>query len=109
LDSSTNTLKARTGLTPTLGNPFDCFDQGMLFDDLIPFTLLAMGFNGPKALKFKVKYIEVFNAMEAELLKRRTGTPAIDLHDPKQLAAVKAQLDALVQDNTQTTEQDMVA
>ena len=31
------------------------------------FTLLAMGFTGKKALQFKLKYIEQFNAMEAEL------------------------------------------
>ena len=31
------------------------------------FTLLAMGFNGPKALAFKVAYIAAFNAMEARL------------------------------------------
>lgn len=28
------------------------------------FTLLAMGFTGNKALQFKLKYIEAFNAME---------------------------------------------
>ena len=31
------------------------------------FTLLAMGFNGKKALEFKIKYIEAFNAMEQQL------------------------------------------
>lgn len=31
------------------------------------FTILAMGFTGKKALQFKLKYIEQFNAMEAEL------------------------------------------
>ena len=31
------------------------------------FTLLAMGFNGKKALDFKVEYINAFNKMEAEL------------------------------------------
>lgn len=33
------------------------------------FTLLAMGFTGKEALKFKLKYIEAFNAMEAEIKK----------------------------------------
>lgn len=33
------------------------------------FSLLAMGFTGKKALAWKVKYIEAFNGMEAELLK----------------------------------------
>jgi Rha family phage regulatory protein len=31
------------------------------------FTLLAMGFTGAKALKWKIAYIEAFNAMEAQL------------------------------------------
>lgn len=31
------------------------------------FTLLAMGFTGPKALKFKLQYIQAFNEMEAKL------------------------------------------
>lgn len=34
------------------------------------FSLLAMGFTGKKALVWKVKYIEAFNLMEAELLKK---------------------------------------
>lgn len=33
------------------------------------FTLLAMGFSGSQALAWKVKYIDAFNAMEAELRK----------------------------------------
>lgn len=35
------------------------------------FTLLAMGFTGKKALAWKLRYIEAFNAMEAELAARR--------------------------------------
>ena len=31
------------------------------------FMLLAMGFTGPKALKFKLQYIQAFNEMEAKL------------------------------------------
>ena len=34
------------------------------------FTLLAMGFTGPQALKFKLAYIDAFNRMEAELSRR---------------------------------------
>ena len=33
------------------------------------FALLAMGFTGEKAIKWKIKYINAFNEMEAELLK----------------------------------------
>ena len=35
------------------------------------YSLLAMGFTGNKALRFKIRFIEAFNAMEAELLKQR--------------------------------------
>lgn len=31
------------------------------------FTLLAMGFTGKKALKFKLQYIEAFNSMEKQI------------------------------------------
>lgn len=34
------------------------------------FTLLTMGFTGAKALEWKLKYIEAFNKMEAELKKQ---------------------------------------
>ena len=35
------------------------------------FVLLVMGWTGPKALEFKVRYIQAFNAMEKELSDRR--------------------------------------
>lgn len=34
------------------------------------FTLLAMGFNGKKALEFKLKYIQAFNQMEQKLIEQ---------------------------------------
>lgn len=34
------------------------------------FTLLAMGYTGPEAIRFKLAYIEAFNRMEAELARR---------------------------------------
>lgn len=37
------------------------------------FTFLAMGFNGKRAAQFKEKYIEAFNRMEAELMKRQAN------------------------------------
>ncbi|WP_234705752.1 phage regulatory protein/antirepressor Ant [Sinorhizobium meliloti] len=46
------------------------------------FTLLAMGFTGGKALKWKLRYIEAFNAMEAELRRIANSGPTIDLNDP---------------------------
>jgi len=39
------------------------------------FTLLAMGFNGKKALAFKLAYIDAFNKMEAELSGRALPPP----------------------------------
>ena len=39
----------------------------MIYMNRDGFTLLAMGFTGKKALKFKMQYIEAFNNMENEL------------------------------------------
>lgn len=50
------------------------------------FTLLAMGFTGSKALKWKMAYIKAFNAMEAEIKRQAAeGRQAVDLNDPGQL------------------------
>lgn len=49
------------------------------------FTLLAMGFTGAKALKWKLRYIEAFNAMEAELRRQATVDPIVALGDPTAL------------------------
>lgn len=46
------------------------------------FTLLAMGFTGKKALKFKLAYIEAFNRMEAALRDRPAVDPMKALNDP---------------------------
>jgi len=39
------------------------------------FTLLAMGFNGKRALAFKLAYIDAFNRMEAELQGKAAELP----------------------------------
>lgn len=39
------------------------------------FTLLAMGYNGKKALDFKVKYIQAFNQMEEQIIKSVSKNP----------------------------------
>lgn len=44
------------------------------------FVLIAMGFTGKKALQWKIRYIEAFNEMEAELLQRSTP-PALPIPD----------------------------
>lgn len=49
------------------------------------FTLLAMGFTGTKALRWKLRYIEAFNALEAECRRIAQQGPVIDLNDPAQL------------------------
>ena len=45
------------------------------------FTVLAMGFNGTKALQWKLKYIEAFNQMEEALKEQRKPTSAIDVFE----------------------------
>lgn len=49
------------------------------------FTLLAMSFNGKKALEFKIAYINAFNAMETELKSQQT----------KQLSAAESLLQSV--------------
>lgn len=49
------------------------------------FTLLAMGFTGSKALKWKMSYIEAFKSLEAEVRRIGQSGPVIDLNDPAQL------------------------
>lgn len=42
------------------------------------FTLLAMGFTGKEALKFKLKYIKAFNAMETKIKKAHLSSYMIE-------------------------------
>lgn len=60
-------------------------EQPMFFMNRDGFTLLAMGFSGEKALEFKVKYIDAFNKMEAELKSQQT----------KQLSAAESLLQSV--------------
>ena len=55
------------------------------------FTLLAMGFTGREALKFKLAYIEAFNKME-EALKNQT--PALPTTYKDALIALVAEVEA---------------
>ena len=43
------------------------------------FTLLAMGFTGEKALKFKLDYINAFNQMEETIKVEDTTSPALSV------------------------------
>lgn len=65
---------------PSNGQTYRSFDM-----DRDGFMLLAMGFTGAKALKWKLAYIEAFNAMEAECRRIAQSGPVIDLNDPAQL------------------------
>ena len=60
-------------------------EQPMFVMNRDGFTLLAMGFSGEKALEFKVKYIDAFNKMEAELKSQQT----------KQLSAAESLLQSV--------------
>lgn len=54
------------------------------------FTLLAMGFNGKKALNFKLKYIEAFNSMENQIRKYGGFQIPSNMSEALQLAADQA-------------------
>lgn len=43
------------------------------------FTLLAIGFTGSEALKWKLKYIDAFNAMEKSLMNMKALSPELQL------------------------------
>lgn len=46
--------------------------QPIYFMNRDGFSLLAMGFTGKKAIEWKIKYIEAFNAMEKVLMEKHT-------------------------------------
>lgn len=64
-------------IEPSTGQTYRSYDM-----DRDGFTLIAMGFTGGKALKWKLRYIEAFNAMDAELRRIANSGPIIDLNDP---------------------------
>lgn len=54
------------------------------------FTLLVMGYTGKEAMRFKLEYIEAFNAMEKELMRRQNSAlPPADRSDLKALVDAK--------------------
>lgn len=59
------------------------------------FTLVAMGFTGKKALAWKVRYIEAFNAMERALIEGAHGEP-VSIPPTASTAADRAPLRSLV-------------
>ncbi len=65
------------------------------------FTLLAMGFSGEKALKFKMAYIEAFNRMEAQLSPRMAAAQVLPeimrpVIDSKYIQVLRNGYDALI-------------
>lgn len=61
------------------------------------FTLLAMGFNGKKAMEFKLKYIKAFNEMEEELKPSNSMELALEsaLKHEKDINSIKKDVSLL--------------
>ena len=66
-------------------------EQPMYLIDRDGFTLLAMGFTGKEALKFKVQYIQAFNKMEEELIEKAKFQLPTTFAQALQLAATQAE------------------
>ena len=58
------------------------------------FTILVMGFTGSDAMRWKVSYLECFNAMEAEL--RKAATPALPADALARIERIEGDLAALI-------------
>lgn len=54
------------------------------------FTLLVMGYTGPKAMEFKVRYIQQFNAMEEALRNQAPAQAALPTSYKEALVALVA-------------------
>lgn len=74
---------------PQNGQTYKSYDM-----DRDGFSILAMGFTGAKALKWKMSYIAAFNVMEAELRSR--PAVSIDFSDPKVLLGVVTHLQGTI-------------
>ncbi|MEK9198830.1 Rha family transcriptional regulator [Ureibacillus sp. FSL E2-3493] len=74
------------------------------------FTLLAMGFNGKKALEFKVKYIEAFNQMEKQLTQPKSQLEIMQMsinqlvEQEKRLNEQEAKIEAIEEKQNNITE-----
>jgi Rha family phage regulatory protein len=65
------------------------------------FTLLAMGFNGKKAMEFKLKYIEAFNAMKRQIEQTKPSVPQTYLEALKSLVKSEEEKQQLALENKQ--------
>ena len=68
------------------------------------FTLLAMGFNGKKAMEFKLKYIEAFNAMKRQIEQNKPSVPQNYLEALKSLVKSEEEKQQLALENKQQQE-----
>lgn len=69
------------------------------------FTLLAMGFNGKKAMEFKLKYIEAFNAMKRQIEQSNPSVPQNYLEALKSLVKSEEEKQQLSLENKKQQEQ----
>ena len=68
------------------------------------FTLLAMGFNGKKAMEIKLKYIEAFNAMKRQIEQSKPSVPQNYLEALKSLVKAEEEKQQLALENKQKDE-----
>lgn len=68
------------------------------------FTLLAMGFNGKKAMEFKLKYIEAFNAMKKQIEQSKPSVPQNYLEALKSLVKAEEEKQQLALENKKKDE-----
>lgn len=68
------------------------------------FTLLAMGFNGKKAMEFKLKYIEAFNAMKKQIEQSKPSVPQNYIEALKSLVKAEEEKQQLALENKQKDE-----
>ena len=80
-------------------------EQPMFIMNQDGFTLLAMGFNGKKAMEFKLKYIEAFNAMKRQIEQSKPSVPQTYLEALKSLVKAEEEKQQLAFENKKQQEQ----
>ena len=80
-------------------------EQPMFIMNRDGFTLLAMGFNGKKAMEFKLKYIEAFNAMKRHIEQSKPSVPQNYLEALKSLVKAEEEKQLLALENKKQQEQ----
>lgn len=80
-------------------------EQPMFIMNQDGFTLLAMGFNGKKAMAFKLKYIEAFNAMRRQIECQKPSLPQNYLEALKAMVKIEEQKQQLAIENHKQQEQ----